>query len=130
MKRRHPARCAGLLVIGLAMAAPCGAGQTDGKSLIPRQVLFGNPERATPRLSPDGTQLAYLAPVNGVLNVWVRTLGKTDDRAITNDTHRGIRRYFWQFDNRHILYLQDEGGNENWRLYQTEIATKGTKDLT
>ena len=45
--------------------------------LIPREVLFGNPERADPQISPDGKQLGYLAPVNGVLNVWIRTLGKT-----------------------------------------------------
>jgi dipeptidyl aminopeptidase/acylaminoacyl peptidase len=98
--------------------------------VIPREVLFGNPERATARLSPDGTQLAYLAPVSGVLNVWIRTLGANDDRAITADMHRGIRQFFWQFDNKHILYLQDEGGNENWRLYQTDIETKKTRTLT
>src|SRR5262245_58158634 len=72
--------------------------------LIPREVLFGNPERAGARISPDGAQLAYLAPVNGVLNVWVRTLGMNDDRAITADMHRGIRQFFWQYDNKHILY--------------------------
>src|SRR5437660_12111741 len=98
--------------------------------LIPREVLFGNPERADPQISPDGTQLGYLAPVNGVLNVWIRTLGKNDDRAITDDKHRGIRNFLWQFDNKHILYAQDAGGDENWRLYQTDIASKQTKDLT
>ncbi|ABF40931.1 peptidase S9, prolyl oligopeptidase [Candidatus Koribacter versatilis Ellin345] len=98
--------------------------------LIPRSVLFGNPERADPQISPDGKQLAYLAPVNGVLNVWVRTLGKTDDRAVTSDTNRGIRNFIWQYDDQHLLYLQDAGGDENWRLYQTDIATKQTKDLT
>ena len=98
--------------------------------LIPREVLFGNPERADPQISPDGTQLGYLAPVNGVLNVWIRTLGKTDDRAVTDDKHRGIRNFLWQYDNKHILYTQDVGGDENWRLYQTDIASKQTKDLT
>lgn len=98
--------------------------------LIPREVLFGNPERTDPQISPDGTQIGYLAPVNGVLNVWIRTLGKTDDRAVTSDTHRGIRNFLWQYDNKHILYAQDIGGDENWRLYQTDIATKQTKDLT
>src|SRR5271165_6022796 len=92
--------------------------------LIPREVLFGNPERADPQISPDGTQIGYLAPLDGVLNVWVRTLGKTDDRAVTADKHRGIRNFLW-----HILYAQDVGGDENWRLYQTEIASKKTKDL-
>jgi len=98
--------------------------------LIPREVLFGNPERADPQISPDGKQLGYLAPVDGVLNVWIRTLGKTDDRAVTADKHRGIRNFLWQYDNQHILYTQDVGGDENWRLYQTDIATKQTKDLT
>jgi dipeptidyl aminopeptidase/acylaminoacyl peptidase len=98
--------------------------------LIPREVLFGNPERADPQISPDGTQLGYLAPLDGVLNVWIRTLGKTDDRAVTADKHRGIRNFLWQYDNKHILYIQDVGGDENWRLYQTEIASKQTKDLT
>ena len=98
--------------------------------LIPREVLFGNPERTTPQISPDGTQLGYLAPVDGVLNVWIRTLGKTDDRSVTADKHRGIRNFHWQYDNRHILYTQDVGGDENWRLYQTDIASKHTKDLT
>ena len=98
--------------------------------LIPREVLFGNPERADPQISPDGTQIGYLAPVDGVLNVWIRTLGKTDDRAVTADKHRGIRNFLWQYDNKHILYTQDLGGDENWRLYQTDIASKQTKDLT
>ncbi|MGC2110958.1 MAG: S9 family peptidase [Candidatus Korobacteraceae bacterium] len=98
--------------------------------LIPRSVIFGNPERANPQISPDGKQLAYLAPVDGVLNVWIRTLGQTDDRAVTSDTKRGIHNFLWQYDNQHILYTQDVGGDENWRLYQTDIATKQTKDLT
>src|SRR5260370_27374623 len=98
--------------------------------IIPRDVLFGNPERANPQISPDGTQLGYLAPVNGVLNVWIRTIGKNDDRAITDDKYRGIRNFLWQYDNKHILYTQDLGGDENWRLHQTDIASKQTKDLT
>jgi len=80
-------------------------------ALIPRGVLFGNPERSSPEISPDGTMLAYLAPDQGVLNVWVRTLGKTDDRVITNDRKRGIRNFIWQQDSTSILYGQqaDEG---------------------
>jgi dipeptidyl aminopeptidase/acylaminoacyl peptidase len=98
--------------------------------LIPRNVLFGNPERTSPEISPDGTMLAYLAPDQGVLNVWVRTLGKTDDRVITNDRKRGIRNFFWQYDSQHILYAQDQNGDENWRIYQSTLATKQTRDLT
>lgn len=99
-------------------------------ALIPRGVLFGNPERTAPEISPDGTLLAYLAPDQGVLNVWVRTLGMTDDRVITSDRKRGIRNFIWQQDSKSILYGQDQGGDENWRIYQTNIASKQTKDLT
>jgi len=98
--------------------------------IIPRELLFGNPAKARPRLSPDGEQLAYLAPLDGVLNVWVRTLDAADDRAITKDTHRGIMSYFWQEDSKHILYVQDTDGDENWRLYSVNVATQEVKKLT
>lgn len=98
--------------------------------LIPRNVLFGNPVKTSPHISPDGTRMAYLAPVNNVLNVWVGTIGKEDYQPVTDDTVRGIRFYFWAQDNRHILYIQDVGGNENWRLYATNLETRETRDLT
>jgi dipeptidyl aminopeptidase/acylaminoacyl peptidase len=99
-------------------------------TLIPRVVLFGNPEMTTARISPDGTMLTYLAPKDGVLNIWVRSVDKADDRVVTDDKLRGIRTYFWQFDNKHVIYPQDQNGDENWHVYQTDIGTKKTRDLT
>ncbi len=99
-------------------------------ALIPRRILFGNPVKTTPRISPDGTRLAYLAPVNDVLNVWVGPIGKEEFKPVTKDTERGIRFYFWAADNKHIVYIQDAGGNENWRLFATNLETQETRDLT
>jgi dipeptidyl aminopeptidase/acylaminoacyl peptidase len=93
-------------------------------------VLFGNPEKTSPQISPDGTHMAYLAPVNDVLNVWVGTIGSDDYEPVTRDEERGVRFYFWAQDNTHILYIQDIGGNENWRLYATNLQTRETRDLT
>jgi len=102
--------------------------------LIPREVLFGNPSRVSPRLSPDGESLAFLAPKDGVLNVWVGPVGSPIDgdgfEPITDDRKRGIRLFFWAEDNRHIVYLQDEGGDENWRVHAVDPATKEDRDLT
>ncbi len=98
--------------------------------IIPRAVLFGNPEKSEPKISPDGNLLAYLAPSNGVRNVFVRTLGKDDDRPVTLDSRRGIRYFFWSFDNQYIIYLQDKDGDENWHLFQTNLKTGITRDLT
>ena len=99
-------------------------------SLIPRSVLFGNPERTSPRLSPDGKRLAWIAPDEGVLNVWVRTIGSEDDRVVTKDRSTGIRMFFWSEDNQRILYLQDTDGDENYHLYAVDLATDESRDLT
>ncbi|MDQ7007527.1 MAG: S9 family peptidase [Acidobacteriota bacterium] len=99
--------------------------------LIPREVLFGNPGRAAPRISPDGDRLAYLAPSpQGVLNIWVRTLGRQDDTQVTDDRQRGIRSYTWTHDGRHLLYVQDREGDENWHVHLVHAAERSTRDLT
>jgi dipeptidyl aminopeptidase/acylaminoacyl peptidase len=99
--------------------------------LIPRKLLFGNPDKASPRISPDGSKLAFLAPVDGVLNVWVGLVEDPDAAMpVTKDTVRGIRIFFWAYSSNHILYLQDKAGDENWRLYSVNLKDKSIKDLT
>lgn len=99
--------------------------------LIPRDILFGNPDRAGVQLSPDGKQLSFLAPVNGVLNVWVAPLNNPNAaKAVTNDNKRGIRNYFWAHTNDRVIYLQDTGGDENWHAYAVDLSTLESIDLT
>ncbi len=99
--------------------------------LIPREILFGNPDKAALRVSPDGKHIAYLAPVNGVLNVWVAPAERPDAaRAVTRDTARGIHIYFWAYTSRHLVYLQDEGGDENWKVHVVDLATDTSRDVT
>ncbi len=97
--------------------------------MIPRQVLFGNPEKSMARISPDGAYLSYLAPVDGVLNVWI-VEDPDSARPITRDEERGIRHYDWTYDGQHILYYQDARGDEDWHVYATNITTGETRDLT
>ena len=99
--------------------------------LIPRKVLFGNPDKINVQLSPDGRFLSYAAPVDGVLNVWV---GPVDDpaaaRPVTRDTFGGIGNYFWADAGDHIGYLMDWQGDENAHLYSVELDTGAIWDLT
>ncbi|GHO42297.1 TolB family protein [Ktedonospora formicarum] len=103
---------------------------TAATQLIPRKVLFGNPVKSSPQISPDGRRLAYLAPVENALNAWVGSLKGDDYQPVTEDKERGIRFYFWMADNTHIAYIQDAGVDENWRLYLTNVETRETRDLT
>lgn len=98
--------------------------------LIPRAVLFGNPEQAAPKISPDGTRLAWIAPNEGVLNVWVRDLGQGEPRVLTRDRDRGIRAFVWSPNDAAILYVQDTGGDENWRVHLTALDSGQISDLT
>jgi dipeptidyl aminopeptidase/acylaminoacyl peptidase len=110
--------------------APGARPAYDAVPLIPRQVLFGNPVKTAPMLSPDGKRLAYLAPHDGVLNVFVKTVGKEDDVVVTADKLRGIRQYFWAENGKHIIYIQDKGGDENWHVYAVPAAGGEARDLT
>jgi dipeptidyl aminopeptidase/acylaminoacyl peptidase len=116
-----------LLAVCVGIIIGCAERQVP---IIPREVIFGNPEKAIPRISPDGKMLAYIAPKDDVLNIWVRTIGQTDDRVVTDETNRDLFRYFWAADSKHIMYLQDKDGDENWNLYSVNIETDEIRSLT
>ncbi len=117
--------------ISAAQAPRTAAEVVAGTSVIPRSALFGNPEKTQARLSPDGKYISFIAPRDGVLNVWLAERGKLDAaKPITNDQKRGIRQHFWAFDNKHVLFIQDEGGDENFHLYAVDVVAGTQKDLT
>jgi len=100
-------------------------------ALIPREILFGNPERSHPEVSPDGAQIAWLAPdKNEVLNVWASAIDGKNPRPITNEPHRPIAWYAWGGDAKHILYLQDNAGDENEHLFSADLTNGNVRDLT
>ncbi len=100
--------------------------------VIPLELLFGNPEKTNPLLSPDGKCLAYCAPVNGVINIWLKNSDdiKDNGKPITQDTQRGIRYFYWSYDSKKILYYQDTDGDENWHVYALDVESGNTHDLT
>ena len=99
--------------------------------LIPRQVLFGNPEIIGVSLSPDGRRISYLAPDRGVLNLWVQDLdGDAPARVITDQRDRPQRSAFWTADGRYLISSRDGDGDENTVLVRIDPATGEKRDLT
>ena len=105
--------------------------------LIPRAAIFGNPEKAGAQISPDGTKISFLAPVGGqegtggVMNIWVGPVSDLSKAApVTKETKRGVRRYFWAHTSGHLVYLQDNNGDENWHAFSVDLSGNTITDLT
>ena len=116
--------------LSLAVNTP-DAGAAGPAPLIPRETLFGSVEKTLARLSPDGRKLAYLATdAHGVLQIQVRTVGSSDDVAVTQEPHRSLRWFTWAEDSKTILFTHDALGDENTHLFSIDLATGNTRDLT
>ena len=99
--------------------------------LILRSSLFGNPVKFGALLSPDGKWVSWIAPVNGLLNVWVAPSEKPEvGKAITASTDHPISTHFWSSDSNQILFIKDNGGDENFHLYGVDIITGKQQDYT
>ncbi|HEX7707263.1 MAG TPA: S9 family peptidase [Thermoanaerobaculia bacterium] len=127
---RHPGvRCL-LLMLLVVLALPLVAQEKGAlPPLIDRELFFGDPEIAGAQLSPDGKHIAFIRPLDGTRNVWVK---KTDEpfakaRPITADTRRPIPGYFWTQDGKYILFVQDQAGDENYNVYAVDPAAKPAK---
>jgi dipeptidyl aminopeptidase/acylaminoacyl peptidase len=120
-----------LLVALAAPFTPALAADPAPTPVISREILFGNPERTSPKLSPDGKSFAWIAPdEKNVLQVWVKTVGKEDGKKVTADKKRGIRQYMWAQDDRTLLYMQDSDGDENYHVYGVDLVSGNVRDLT
>lgn len=125
MKRRT---AAGLALVLILMSAEAPA---DLPPLIPREVLFSSPERARPRLSPDGRRLAYLKrSPKGQMLIWVRSLETGDSTAVTSDDQPEAAEYFWGPDGRQLLFILDADGDENYHLFTLDLESRSVRDLT
>ena len=124
----------GLVFVGLGLAStvvPLVGRAADQPPLIPREVLFGNPEITGVSLSPDGRHIAYLAPDQGVLNLWVRDLdGNAPPRVLTQQRSRPQRGAWWTPDGRYLISSRDTQGDENTVVVRIDPKTGDSVDLT
>ncbi len=118
-----------LLALWFSMDSALYAQKNQLPPIIDRELLFGNPEIASGKLSPDGKFISFIKPYKGTLNIWVKGANEKfeDARPLTADTTRPIRSYFWSKDSRYILYVQDKGGDENFNIYSVDPSAQATK---
>jgi dipeptidyl aminopeptidase/acylaminoacyl peptidase len=126
----------GLAIFAAGSAAANGSSQQAQAAamakvpLLPRELFFGDPERAAVRVSPDGKMLSWLAPRDGVLNLWVAPVGDPSAaRPVTAEAKRPIQRYSWAPDSGSFLIMKDNNGDENFRLFLVPADGKPMRPL-
>lgn len=95
--------------------------------IIDREIFFGDPEISGAQLSPDGKYITFIKPFKNVRNIWIKELQEAFEKArpLTADTTRPIPSYFWSQDSKYVLYVQDKGGDENYRVYAVDPTIPG-----
>ena len=97
--------------------------------VIPLEDFFKNPEKSSFNISPDGKYISYMAPYESRMNIFVQKAGSEKATRITSETDRDIAGYYWA-NNSRILFLKDNGGDENFALYGVDMNGKNAKCLT
>ena len=130
--RRHFLAGAVSVTAGLFLPRPARSARESARALVPRETFFGDPDVAGAQLSFDGASLAYIAPVDGVRNLWVAPVGDLGAaKPLTRATDRPISYFFqWAHTNRHVVYFQDRDGDENWRASSVEVRDGTVVALT
>jgi dipeptidyl aminopeptidase/acylaminoacyl peptidase len=119
-----------LLLSAILLAAFTVAGLAQLPQLIDREIFFGNPEYAGAQISPDGKYISFIKPYKDVRNVWVKGIDEPFDKAkpITAELKRPIGGYFWSWDSKRILFVKDNGGDENFNVYAVNPADAAAAD--
>ncbi|MBO9519405.1 MAG: S9 family peptidase [Porphyrobacter sp.] len=114
-----------------ATALPSAAQRVSAAPLIPREALFGNPTRSGGQISPDGQWLGWMAPQDGVMNVWLAPASDpAAGRLMTHSMDRPIPTFFFAPNSQSLLYIQDKAGDENYLLYQVDLTSGEERSLT
>ncbi len=117
-----------VLVLAVAFGASATAAPAKGGAppLLDRELFFGDPEISAAQISPDGKFISFIKPLDGTRNIWVKKTAEPFEKArpLTDDTKRPIPAYFWSRDSRFVLFVQDQGGDENFNVYAVDPAGK------
>lgn len=103
---------------------------TEDIPLIPRSAFFFSDSNIAVKLSPNGKQITFLEPYEGVLNVWMQNTNDKQAAFPVTKSKAPIFRYQWAQNNEQILFFRDFEGNENHHIYSVDLKSFKTIDLT
>ena len=107
--------------------------------ILPLERLMAPGSFGTPLISPDGSLISWIAPLDGISNLYVAPV---DDiaaaRPVTRFTEGGLRGtnvsgtviYRWHYDSRRVIFPMDYDGDENWDIHIVDVETGEERNLT
>jgi len=130
MKRKiHNPVFLALILLSIIIFGLIATAYSEEVPLIPLRDFFRNPEKSGYSISPNGEYFAFLAPWETRLNIFVQKIGENEANRITSITDRDLTAYFWA-NNKRIVYIRDQAGEENFHLYAVDIDGTNRVDLT
>ena len=133
LTRRHliQAGALGIAAAPLSGLAPAYATTVENTPLPARRLFFRDPDRSSVRLSPEGRNIAWREPRDGVLNLMVApSTEPARSRPITHAKDRSVAgNFFWAWTNKHIVFF-DTVGDENYHAYSVDLDTGTATALT
>ena len=105
-------------ITAILLASPLAA-RPQQPPIIDRALFFGEIQIAGAQISPDGQYISFLKPYKGTRNIWVKKASEpfSAARPVSAEAVRPVRNYFWSRDSKYLLYVQDNGGDENFNIY-------------
>ncbi|MGB5226818.1 MAG: S9 family peptidase [Eudoraea sp.] len=91
---------------------------------------FAKPKASTFRFSPDGKYMSYREKDdNGKRHIYVKEISTGDITRAIEEKEELVRGYGW-VNNERMVYLMDNGGDENYHVYAVNLDGSDLKDLT
>ncbi|MEZ5307577.1 MAG: S9 family peptidase [Pyrinomonadaceae bacterium] len=111
------------------VASISSAAMAEVPELVDREVFFGNPEISGAQISPDGKWITFMKPFEGTRNVWIKARSEKfeDARLLTSETKRPVGGYFWSRDSQWVLFVKDNGGDENFNVFAVNPSEAKSK---
>ena len=101
----------------------------QGVKEISVEDFMRNPGNMGYELSPDGNYITFASDWESRLNVFVKKMDDDSEPVrVSNVQDRNIAAFFWKDDT--LLYVKDNGGDENYHIYSSAFNGAVEKDLT
>ncbi|WP_350287137.1 S9 family peptidase [uncultured Croceitalea sp.] len=91
---------------------------------------FAKPKASTFRFSPDGKYMSFREKdEKGKRHIFVKNVATGEVTKAIEEKEELVRGYGW-INNKRLVYLMDQGGDENYHVYAVNLDGTELKDLT